>query len=74
MKQLEISVEIEGYAKDSYSLVACHTKHAPSSLLVREMKSLVSNFQVFSIQFVKRETNKVARACARAALSIDKCL
>jgi hypothetical protein len=28
----------------------------------------------FFIRFVKRETNKVARACACAALSIDKCL
>jgi hypothetical protein len=35
------------------------------------MKCLLSNFHGFSISFVKREANKVAHACARAALSLD---
>jgi ribonuclease HI len=46
-------------------------QRSPCSQLVREMKCLLSNFQGFSISFVKREANKVAHACARAALSLD---
>lgn len=35
------------------------------------MKVLVSNFQDFPICFAKREGNRAAHLCARAALSLD---
>jgi ribonuclease HI len=46
-------------------------QRSASTLIMREMKATISDFQGFTFCFAKREANKSAHVCAREALSIN---